>query len=322
MTQLMTNVLVTGASGFVGRALCQALSQSGHEVRAALRTDNSQARHAAGQVVVGDICSSTDWTAALRGVEAVVHLAARVHQFGNTSGVSDLYMQTNVHGTRRLALAAARAGVRRLVFLSTVKVNGEDSGPHAFTAQDVPNPQDPYSTSKLLAEQALREVAWETGLEVVVVRPALVYGPGVRANFLRLMQWVDRGLPLPLGRVANRRSLVSLWNLCDLLVHVLQSASAPGRTWMVSDGEDLSTPQLIRRIGAAMGRTVTFLPVPVGVFVALAGAVGRRAEAARLCGSLVVDSSATCRELQWAPPLCLDDGIARTVEWYLSEGRA
>jgi UDP-glucose 4-epimerase len=318
----MTRILVTGATGFVGHALCNVLAQSGRTVRAALRSDRVASSDIVENVVVGDIATTADWARALVGVDSVVHLAARAHVLYDADANSDLYIETNARGTQRLASAAAEAGVRRFVYLSSVKVNGEETTGSAFTSWDDPHPQDAYGRSKWLAERHVMEVAAKTGMEVAIVRSPLVYGPGVRANFLRLMRWVDMGWPLPLGAIENRRSLVNIWNLCDLLVRVLERTAAPGRTWMVSDDDDLSTPELIRRIGRAMGRSVRLLPVPVGILRAVGGLMGRGAEVARLCGSLAVDIEQTRRELGWSPPVTVDEALARTVNWYLSEGRS
>lgn len=314
-----TRVLLTGATGFVGSILCDALARSGYLVRAALRSDRLMPESAAEHVVVGDITPFTDWSAALRGVDSVVHIAARAHVLHDSGDNSDLYVETNARGTLRFADAAAQLGVRRFIYLSSIKVNGEETTGHAFTPLDEPRPQDAYGMSKWLGEKSLMEVTARTAMRAVIVRSPLVYGPGVRANFLRLLRWVDKEWPLPLGAIGNRRSLVSIWNLCDLLVQLLKSPSAPGRTWMVSDGEDLSTPELVRRIGKAMGRRVTLLPVPVGLLHLLGGLAGRKAEVARLCGSLAIDISQTRRELGWSPPVTVDEALSRTVDWYLSE---
>lgn len=317
----MTRVLVTGANGFVGRVLCEILTQAAFTVRAAVRTPRPLVAGIAESVAVGDIGVATDWQAALLGVDCVIHAAARAHILHDEAAGSDLYFETNERGTQRLADAAARARVRRFVYLSSVKVNGEETSEKAYTSTDDPHPLDAYGVSKWRAEQQLARLAARTGMEVVIVRSPLVYGPRVRANFLRLMRWVDRGLPLPLGAVANRRSLVSIWNLCDLLAHVLIHPRAPGHTWMVSDGEDLSTPDLIRRIGSAMGRRVRLIPVPVGLLQSFARLVGRRAEIARLCGSLAIDITPARATLGWSPPVTLDVALERTVAWYLAEGR-
>lgn len=321
MGLVVKRVLVTGASGFVGRVLCETLARSGYTVRAALREDRLMPGHVAERVIVGNIGPATTWDEAVRDVDCIVHLAARAHMLSDTAANSHLYLETNQQGSANLALAAARAGVPRFVFLSSVKVNGEDSMAGVFAADDVPAPQDAYGKSKWLAEQAVRAVALQSGMQVSVVRPPLVYGPGVKANFLRLMHWVDTRRPLPLAAVDNRRSLVSVWTLCDLLETLIEHPAAPG-TWMVSDGEDFSTPELIRRIGKAMNRRALLVAVPQGLLRFIGAVLGRTAEVNRLCGSLAVDISSTCGKLGWAPPLPADEALHRTVSWYLSERRA
>jgi len=311
-----TRVLVTGANGFVGSALCRSLADSGHMVRAALRTDGPLPAGAAQKVIVGDITAAVDWGPVLIGVDAVVHAAARAHILHDSAENAALYLAANLHATARLAEAAARAEVRRFVYLSSIKVNGEETDTRAFGPTDRPNPQDAYGRSKLLAEQALLEISARTGMEVAIVRPPLVYGPGVRANFLRLLRWVDAGWPLPLGRVDNRRSLVSVWNVCSLLVRLLGKGVPSGRVWLVSDGEDLSTPELIRRLGVAMGRRVTLLPVPVALLRGGAALVGKGGEVARLCGSLSLDISQTRTALGWSAPVPTNEALARTAVWY------
>jgi nucleoside-diphosphate-sugar epimerase len=317
----MTRILVTGATGFVGRTLCGVLAQSGHVVRAALRSDRLLPDGVSEKSIVGDIGSTTDWQGALRGVEVVIHLAARAHVINDSRFISDPYYETNTRGTERLANAAAQAGIRRFEYLSSVEVNGEETTGQAFSSHDEPQPRDAYGASKWLAESHVMEVAEKTGMEAVIVRPPLVYGPGVRANFLRLLRWADNEWPLPLGAIKNSRSLVSVWNLCDLLVLLLKHPSAPARTWMVSDGEDLSTPELIGRIAIAMGRRARLLPVPEQVLRFFGALIGRKAELARLCGSLTVTIEETRRELGWSPPIKVDDGLARTISWYLTSGR-
>jgi nucleoside-diphosphate-sugar epimerase len=315
----MRRVLVTGANGFVGNALCDSLRRSGWQVRAAFRRLTAT-RHAEIEAVeVGEITSQTDWATALAGVDVVVHAAARAHVLGDSSNHDALYMETNAEGTRRLAESCAAAGVRRLVFLSSIKVNGEETADKvAYRPDDSPRPRDVYGRSKWAGEQSLASIARMSALEVVVVRPPLVYGPGVKANFLRLLGVVQRGWPLPIGAVDNRRSLVSLWNLCDLVERLLSHPGAVGRTWMVSDGEDLSTPELVRRIGHAMHRRARLVPVPVPVLRWLGKASRREAEVARLCGSLCVDIGDTRTRLEWSPPMEIDEALSRTVEWYLS----
>jgi nucleoside-diphosphate-sugar epimerase len=318
----MTRVLVTGATGFVGSMLCDALTRSGYLVRAALRTDRPVPVAIAEKVIVGDINSSTDWLQALKGVDAVIHTAARAHVLHAARAGANMYRETNECGTQRLAGASAQANVRRFVFLSSIKVNGEETRGRAYSALDEARPQDEYGLSKWRAEQEVAAIAASCSMEAVTVRPPLVYGPGVRANFLRLLQWVDHGWPLPLGAVRNTRSLVNIWNLCDFLLHVLEHPSAPNRTWMVSDGEDLSTTALIRRVGTAMGRRVRLIPVPERLLRLSAGLVGRTGELARLCGSLTVDITQSRVELGWSPRTSVDEALARTVAWYLNEGRS
>lgn len=268
-------------------------------------------------VVVGDIDSKTDWTQALHGVGAVVHAAARAHVMNAQAQDVDLYFETNARGTARLAQAAASAGINRFVYVSSIKVNGEERQSGRYSAADQPHPRDPYGESKWRGEQALLDAGG--AMQVAIVRPPLVYGPGVRANFLRLMKWVDKGLPLPLGAVHNKRSLVSVWNLCDLIVRLLRHPLPASRAWLVSDGEDVSTPALIEKIAHAMGRRANLWPVPFGALKLAGLLTGKKAEIARLGGSLAVDISATRSELEWQPPLTMDESVARTVQWYLSE---
>jgi len=290
---------------------------AGHVVRAAVRRTAVALTGVAEHVAVGDIGRSTEWRPALAGVDTVIHLAARAHVLHDTDEASALYEETNALGTLCLARAAAETGVRRFIYLSSVKVNGEETDGRPYTAADEPRPRDAYARSKRRAESHLREVGAAKGMETVIVRPPLVYGPGVRANFLRLLGWVERGWLLPLGAIRNRRSIVSVWNLCDLLIGLVGNVRGDGETWLVSDGDDLSTPELVRRIAASMRKRVTLVPVPAAMLLASAALLGRRAEAARLCGSLVVDISRTRDVLGWTPPLTVDEGLARTAAWYL-----
>jgi UDP-glucose 4-epimerase len=306
-------VLVTGANGFVGQALCAALAAAGHDVRRAVRRT---AAAGAGEVItIGDIGPATDWRTALAGVDAVVHLAARVHVARSDRAIEP-YMRANALGTQRLASEAARCGVRRLVYLSSVKVNGEKTTGRPYSADDDPQPLDAYGVSKWRGEQHLAEVAERSSLAAVIVRSPLIYGPGARANFLRLLEVVDRGWPLPFGAIDNRRSLINLWNITDLLVNVLTNEAAAGGTWMASDGEDLSTPELVRRIAAALGKRIVLVKAPVPLLRACAAAIGARAEIGRLCDSLTVDGATTQSTLGWAPPVSMRIALERTVAWY------
>lgn len=315
----MTRVLVTGANGFVGSTLCRTFTEGGLRVRAAVRTAQ-QCPDAADLTIVGNIGPNTEWESALAGVDVVVHLAARAHVLNDTAG-RDAYFDTNTAGTLRLAAAAARAGVRRFVFLSSIKVNGERTGAQPFRAGDVPAPLDAYGESKWLAEQGLHEVAAKSPLEMAVVRPPLVYGPGVRANFLRLMSLVRRGLPLPFGAIENKRSLISIWNLCDVMLRLTTVARLPAHTFLVSDDRDLSTPELIRQLAAAMARRPRLVNLPAAWLQAVGRVAGRGPEIARLCESLRVDVGETRGLLAWKPPLSVEEGLMRTVRWFEGEGR-
>lgn len=306
-------VLVTGASGFVGRHMVAHLVKRGDEAVAAVRRGSLE--RAVRSVAIGNIDAATDWAEAVAGMDAVVHLAGRAHVLRDTDPDPEaVYWAVNVDGTVRLAQEAARAGVRRLVFVSTVKVNGEATHDRPFRASDAPRPEDAYARSKYEAEQALRALERETGLEVVVVRPPMVYGPGVKGNFPRLVRWVRSGLPIPLGAVANRRSIVSVYNLTDLLATCLRAPAAAGETFLVSDGEDLSTPELIRRIGRAAGCNARLLPMPRVLLEAVGTMLGRRDEVRRLCESLQVDISASQERLGWRPPLSVDEALERSLQ--------
>jgi len=321
----MMRVLVTGADGFVGRTLCPFLAAKGYAVRAALR--RPPAGGADGlpgvreTVTVGEIGPHTDWRAALPGMDAVVHLAARTHVMRETDPHPlDAFRTVNLLGTERLAEAAAAQGVRRLVLLSTLHVHGERSGARPFRESDPPHPAGPYAQSKWEAEQVLMRVAGETGLEGVVVRPPLLYGPEVKGNFLRLLRWVERGLPLPLAGVNNRRSLCGATNLADLLEHCLRRPEAAGETFLAADGEDLSTPELIRRIAVLMSRPARLFylpPAPLGLAARLAGFGGQWS---RLSGSLVVNAEKSRVLLGRQEPETVEEGLARTVRWYGQAG--
>jgi nucleoside-diphosphate-sugar epimerase len=311
-------ILVTGATGFVGGALLMRLAADREcdGVVAAVRRKAESRPEGVRYVQVGDLLPTADWTLALQGVDSVVHCAARVHvmQADSTDPLQD-YREVNLNGTLNLAIQAAQSGVRRFVFVSSIKVNGEATQPgQPFAADDVPSPLDPYGVSKLEAEQGLREIEWQTGMEVVVVRPPLVYGPGVKANFAAMMSWVARGVPLPLGAIRNARSMVALDNLVDLLATCLNHPAAAGQTFLVSDGEDVSTTELLRRTANVMGKKVLLVPVSALVLEWGATVLGKREVAQRLCGSLQVDMTKTRQLLGWTPPLTLDQGLKQAVE--------
>lgn len=313
-------ILVTGATGFVGRALCAALIKSG-PIRIVVRNVAGESPVDGVDVVRGELSATADWSAAMAGVVAVVHCAARVHVM-NDDAVDPLaeFRRINVEGSLQLARQAAAAGVRRFVFLSSIKVNGEQTDPgRPFTADQAPGPLDPYGISKMEAEAALRALARETGMAVVIIRPPLVYGPAVKGNFLAMIRALWRGIPLPLGAVtANRRSLVALDNLVDLIVTCIDHPAAANQTFLVSDAEDLSTAALLRRMGQQLGRPARLLPVPVGVLRLAATLLGRPGIAQRLCGSLEVDIDKTRHLLGWSPPLSVDEGLRRTAAHWMT----
>lgn len=312
-------VLVTGANGFVGAHLCRHLRAAGLRVRGAVRVA-ARASWPAGDepdevVEVSEIGPETDWSRALDGVDAVIHAAARAHVMDERAeDPLREYRRVNVEGTARLAEQAAAAGVRRLVYVSSVKVNGETTAPDAaFREEDLPAPLDPYGISKWEAEQAL----WRTGgVQAVVVRPPLVYGPGVRANFLRMLRAVERGVPLPLGSVRNRRSLVYVGNLVDALFACVLDGRAVGETFLVSDGPAVSTPELVRTLARGLGRPARLVPVPTDVLRLVGRLVGRSQAVDRLCGSLVVDDGKIRRRLDWTPPYSVEEAMARTARWF------
>jgi nucleoside-diphosphate-sugar epimerase len=317
-------VLVTGANGFVGTAVCRALIAKGFSVRAAVRGPEAQEALEGNFpgvpcVRVGEISPETDWTSALAGCDSVIHLAARAHMMrDDANDPLAAFRRMNRDATRRLAKQAAKAEIRRFVFVSTIKVNGEATTGTGFTERDPPAPEDPYAVSKWEAEQAIAEVVSASSMEYVILRPPLIYGPGVGANFLRVLRAVDRGDPVALGSVRNRRSLVYVGNLADAIVTCLDHAEAAGRTYMVADGEDISTPDLFQRVGTALQRPARMINVPVFVMRIGASLLGRGAEVSRVTGDLVVDADAIRRELGWQPRYTMQEGLEETARWYRS----
>lgn len=312
--------LITGANGFVGKPLCAELLRQGHTVRVALRSAGTAVEKVE-SAVVGGIDGATDWTDALRGVEVVIYLAARVHVMKDTAAdpLAE-FLKVNLHGTANLAQQAASAGVKRLVYVSSIKVNGEEThGQHSYTEQDTPAPQDPYGISKWQAEQALRRIAQETGLQVVIVRPPLVYGPGVKGNFISLLAAIDKGMPLPLMGARNARSLVYVGNLMDALIACATHAAAAGQTYLVRDGEDVSTALLVDKIAGALGRSSRSFYFPPGLLRAAAAVMGRSEQIARLFGTLRVNDTKIRHELDWVPPYTMEQGLRATAEWYRSQ---
>lgn len=313
-------VFVTGATGFVGRALCAVMIKRG-SLRISVR-DKATGNGLEGvdDVIQASLSPEQDWAVAMAGVSVVIHCAARVHVMSEEA-VDPLaeFRRVNVDGTLRLAQQAAAAGVKRFIFLSSIKVNGEQTLVGApFIADQQPNPCDPYGVSKMEAEEGLRALARDTEMEVVIIRPPLVYGPGVKANFLAMMRWLKRGIPLPLGAVTgNRRSLVALDNLVDLIVTCIDHPAAANQTFLVSDGESLSTAALLRRMGNALWRPARLIPVPVSLLRMGAALLGKREIAQRLCGSLEIDIVKTRELLGWEPPISVDEGLRRTAAHYL-----
>lgn len=312
-------VLITGASGFVGSALLDRLinDDGNYSPVAAFRqiADSNRVNNRMRSVIIGNHDAYTNWSAALVGVACVVHAAARVHVM-NESSLDPMasFREVNVNGTLCLARQAAASGVRRFVFISSVKVNGEETAiGRPFVEADLPQPSDPYGQSKYEAELGLRELAANTGMEIVIIRPPLVYGYGVKANFAAMMRWLKRGVPLPLGGIHNQRSLVSLSNLVDLIVTCLTHSAAANQTFMVSDGEDVSTSDLLRRMGKVMGHPARLISFPEYLLKVAAGLLGQADVAQRLCGSLQVDISKARELLGWTPPLTLDEGLAQAV---------
>jgi len=311
-------VLVTGAGGFIGSAFCTKILDEGWQVRGTFRFEDDVSRLPDGvdAVSIASIDSYTKWDDALRGIDTVVHLAARVHVMDDTcSDTLAEYRKVNVEGTKCLTVAAANAGVKRFIFISSIKVNGEGRAA-AYNEDDEEAPEDSYGVSKWEAEQELHKISHTTGIEVVIVRPPLVYGPGVKANFMRLFKIVEREIPLPLSSIKNQRSFIYLGNLIDSITTCMTNPNAAGKTYLVSDGEDVSTPELIRRIGAASGKRALLLPVPVWIMRIAGRIAGKYDEVERLVGSLTVDISKIRRELEWKPPYTMENGLRETAKWY------
>ncbi len=314
-------VLVTGATGFVGRFLCPLLAARGHQVTAAVRQQpDVPVGEAVSTVSVGDIGLDTDWSEALNGIGAIMHLAARTHVLNEKGAESDaLYHQVNVGGTTGLARAAVAHGIQRFVFLSSIKALSERSGASALTESTRPVPEDAYGRTKLEAENALQEIAAETGMEVAILRPPLVYGPGVKANLLNLIRACNKRTPLPFGLINNKRSLVYIGNLADALVCLLESKGLTAETFLVSDGEAISTPELVRRISVALDQSSRLMPCPVWL-LRLAGVLTARSDTIdRLTGSLEIDDSKIRRQLGWTPPFNMLQGLERTAAWFTDQ---
>lgn len=314
------NVLVTGANGFVGQAVSQALLQRGDSVVGVVRRPQTTVEGVREWLFDANDFEGIDqrWPVATR-CDAVIHLAARVHmKHETTADPLAAYRATNVTGALRVAAAARRAGARRFVFVSSIKAVGESSAGRPITEADEPAPTDPYGISKLEAERALIDYGRESGLEVVIVRPPLVYGPGVRANFLQLMSAIANGVPLPLGSIAARRSLLFVDNLADALVHCTTDPRAVGETFHVTDGRDLSVSELARALATQLHAPARLIPVPVGLLSLAGRLTGRSAQVDRLIGELRLDSSHIRERLGWYPPYTVEHGLLETAAWYRS----
>jgi len=296
---------------------------SGLQIRGTIRSAKNLSVFPAGveTVQIESIGSETDWSSTLKSVDTVVHLAERVHVMKDTAtNPLAAFREINVAGTERLAGMAVKSGVRRFIFISSIKVNGEGSDT-SYTEDDTPAPEDPYGISKWEAEQALQKIAAETGMEIVILRLPLVYGPGVKANFLRMLEIVNRGIPLPLASINNRRSLIYLGNLVDAIMTCITHPKAAGQTYLVSDGEDVSTPELIRRVAVALGRHSRLIPFPTAVMKFAGRLTGKSETVDRLIGSLTIDSSKIRQELGWKPPFTMEEGLKETTEWFKKKDR-
>jgi nucleoside-diphosphate-sugar epimerase len=316
----MNNVLITGANGFIGKHLCERLIENGNKVTTANRSSSSRINNnSLRQIVVGSIDNTTNWHDALLGVDCVIHLAARVHVMKETMNdpLSE-FRTVNLHGTLRLAQQAVAAGIKRFIYVSSVKVHGEATIGKPFCANDELAPVDPYGISKAEAEEQLFELARASGLEMVVIRPPLVYGPGVSGNFLKLLRIVERSLPLPLASIKNARSMVSISNLTDLLARCLVHPRATGESFLVSDGVAWSTPELIRAIAKYMDVPTRLFPMPPKLLKFAGHITGRANAINRLCDSLEVDIRKTCEYLDWSPSQTATEGIQNVVEWYMN----
>ncbi|PTN33320.1 SDR family oxidoreductase [Desulfonatronum sp. SC1] len=318
-------ILVTGANGFVGRALCSALRDQGHAVRAAVRTrsvlDDALPLKSEGVsdedvVEVGDIDGETDWSDALTGVQVVVHLAGRAHRIQDKAKALSAYRVVNLDGTENMTRQAVKSGVGRVVFVSSIKVNGEQTHGRPFTEDDPPGPEDPYGITKWEAEQVLAEASAATGLEVTILRPPLVHGPGVKGNLLRLMDGIRQGRTLPLGAVRNKRSMLGLENLCSALS--LCVAHSTTGTYLLADAETISSRDLVQILAEGMDRKAKLFSVPVAWMEVAAKFAGRQSEFRRLTGSLEVDAGKIRRELGWAPTKSLEDGLLDMARWYMA----
>jgi len=316
----MLKIMITGANGFVGRRLLTYLDVAGHKTRAVVRRPSVTVDVPGDSMVVGAIDADTDWQAAVEGCDVVVHLAARVHVMHETEQDPLVaFRRVNLQGSIALANAAVKAGVKRFVYISSIKVNGEATYGQAFGPQQAVDPHEPYALSKWEAEQALQALGEESGMEVVIIRPPLVYGPGVKANFLSLVKLANKGVPLPLGGIKNRRTMVALENLVDLIKTCCEHPAAAGQVFLAADDETVSTGELVGRISRALGRPSRVFYFPPVVMALIAKLVHKEAIWHRLAGSLEVDNSAAKTMLDWTPVVSMDEQLQQLADWFLKD---
>ena len=317
----MSKILITGATGFVGQAVCKKLREGGHMLTGTTRTpDQGAGPERVPLYHIPEIGPDTDWSQAVSGADIVIHLAARVHVMKDRSPdpLAD-YRNVNTAGTRKLAQQAAAAGVKRFVFISTIKVAGENSPVSGFTEDDHAMPEDPYGVSKWEAEQALADISRSTGLEVVILRPPLVYGPGVKGNFLSLFEAINKNRVLPLGAIQNHRSFLSVFNLADAIATAAEHPNAAGQTFFVADEHAISTPDLVRKIAAALDTKPRLLNFPLGLLKIAGFLTGKSAAVQRVAGSLTVNTRRIQTQLNWHPPVLMEDGLKETADWFKSK---
>ncbi len=314
-------ILLTGATGFVGQAVLSELIEKDMKISAAVRQQSSKIPRDVKQCVVGDLSAQTDWNSALEDVDVVIHTAARVHMMNDrANNPLDEFRKVNLLATVHLARKAVAAGVSRFIFISTVKVNGEQTHQHVpFREDDECVPVEPYAVSKYEAEQALLSLARETDMEVVIIRPPLVYGPGVKANFATMIKWVDKGIPLPFCAVRNLRSLLALDNLVDFILCCIDHPNAANEIFLISDGKDVSSPTLLRKVAMALDKKAWLIPVPVNWIKFVLTFAGKKELASRMFGSLQIDSSKARDILNWKPVVTMDDALKKTVAAYKAE---
>ena len=318
MTQ---RLLVTGATGFIGKAVINALLLQNDHVVAAVRSEDASVQHGAEKRIVGDLSIINNWSSALKGIDVVIHTAARVHVMDDfAADPLTEFRKVNTDGTLNLARQAANAGVKRFIYISSIKVNGEmTTSGQSFKPDDIFIPTDAYGLSKYEAEQGLFVEANKTGMEVVIIRPPLVYGPCVRANFLSMMKWINKGVPLPLGAVHNQRSLIALDNLVSFIIYCIEPPKAANEIFLISDDEDVSTSELLQKVAKAFGKNALLLPIPVVLLTFVAQLLGKRNMASRLFGSLQVDSSKARELLGWKPVITMEEQLKKTANAYLNE---